>query len=80
MRFFRDRITLRLELSGGSKIRDPVPAKFKHVTNIVTCTFCSVVITSRTVCAGTVKFKKKADYRALTPPFRLKNTPLVSQT
>ena len=35
---FCDRITLRLELSGWSKIRDPVPAKFKHVTNIVTCT------------------------------------------
>ena len=38
----RDRITLRLEFNGWSKIRDPVPAKFKHVTNIVTCTllFC----------------------------------------
>ena len=35
---FRDRTTLRLELNGGSKIRDPVPAKFKHVTKIVTCT------------------------------------------
>ena len=23
---------------GGSKIRDPVPAKFRQVTNIVTCT------------------------------------------
>ena len=27
----------RHELIAGSKIRDPVPAKFKHVTNIVTC-------------------------------------------
>ena len=35
---FRDGFTLRHELTAGSKIRDPVPAKFKHVTNIVTCT------------------------------------------
>ena len=35
---FRDGFTLRLELTAGSKIRDSVPAKFKHVTNIVTCT------------------------------------------
>ena len=36
-----DRISLQLELNGGSKIRDPVPAKFNQVsdvTNIVTCT------------------------------------------
>ena len=38
---FRDGITLQLELNGGSKIRDPVPAKLKHVTNIVTCTLLS---------------------------------------
>ena len=36
---FRDGFPLRLELNGWSKIRDSVPAKFKHVTNIVTCTF-----------------------------------------
>ena len=35
---FRNGITLRLELNGWSKIRDTVPAKFKHVTNIVTYT------------------------------------------
>ena len=35
---FRDGFTLRHELTAGSKIRDPVPAKFKHVTNIVICT------------------------------------------
>ena len=29
---------LRFELNGWSKIRDPVTAKFKHVTVIVTCT------------------------------------------
>ena len=34
---FRDGFPLRHELTAGSKIRDPVPAKFKHVTNIVTC-------------------------------------------
>ena len=34
---FRDGFTLRHELTAGSKIRDPVPAKFKHVTNIVIC-------------------------------------------
>ena len=32
---FRDGFTLRHELTAGSKIRDPVPAKFKHVTSIV---------------------------------------------
>ena len=37
MWFFHDGITLRLDLNGGSKIRDPLPAKFKHVMNIVTC-------------------------------------------
>ena len=35
---FRDGFPLRLELNGWSKIRDPVTAKFKHVTVIVTCT------------------------------------------
>ena len=35
---FRDGFTLRLKLNGWSKIRDPVPAKFKHVMNSVTCT------------------------------------------
>ena len=34
---FRDGFTLQHGLTAGSKIRDPVPAKFKHVTNIVTC-------------------------------------------
>ena len=29
---FRDGFTLRLDLTAGSKIRDPVTAKFKHVT------------------------------------------------
>ena len=33
-----DGFTLRLELNGWSKIRDPVTAKFKHVTVSVTCT------------------------------------------
>ena len=33
-----DGFTLRRELNAGSKIRDPVTAKFKHVTVIVTCT------------------------------------------
>ena len=35
---FRDGFTLRRELTAGSKIRDPVTAKFKYVTVIVTCT------------------------------------------
>ena len=35
---FCDGFTLRHELTAGSKIRDPVTAKFKHVTVIVTCT------------------------------------------
>ena len=35
---FREGITLRHELTAESKIPDPVPAMFKHVTNIVTCT------------------------------------------
>ena len=42
---FRDGFTLRHELTAGSKIRDPVPAKFKHVTNIIICTllYCDYV-------------------------------------
>ena len=41
---FHEGINLRHELTEWSKIRDPVPAKFKHVTNIVTCTllWCNV--------------------------------------
>ena len=35
---YRDGFTLQLELNGWSKICDPVTAKFKHVTVIVTCT------------------------------------------
>ena len=35
---FRDGFTLKHELTAGSKIRDPVTVKFKHVTVIVTCT------------------------------------------
>ena len=35
---FCDGFTLRHELTAGSEIRDPVLAKFKYVTNIVTCT------------------------------------------
>ena len=35
---FRDGFPLRLDLNGWSKIRDPVTAKFNHLTLIVTCT------------------------------------------
>ena len=35
---FRDSFPLRLDLNGWSKIRDPVTAKFKHLTIIVICT------------------------------------------
>ena len=35
---FRDGFTLRLDLTARSKIRDPVTAKFKQRTVIVTCT------------------------------------------
>ena len=48
---FRDGFTLRYELTAGSEIRDPVPAKFKHVTDIVTCT-CTM-LWLRHVRAGT---------------------------
>ena len=53
---FRDGFTLRHELTAGSEIRDPVPAKFKHVTNIVTCT-CTM-LWLRHVRAGTEISKK----------------------
>ena len=35
---FHDGFPLGLKLNGWSKIRDPVTAKFKHITVIVTCT------------------------------------------
>ena len=35
---FRDGFTLRRDFTAGSKIRDHLTAKFKHVTAIVTCT------------------------------------------
>ena len=41
---FRDGFTVRHELTAGSEIRDPVPAKFKHVTNIV-CVLCCDYVT-----------------------------------
>ena len=47
---------------GGSKIRDPVPAKFKHVTNIKTCTYVPAL-----------KFPKKL---ILNRTKLTKNTPL----
>ena len=53
---FRDGFPLRLELSGWSKIRDPVTAKFKHVTVIVTCAF--TMLRWRHVRSGAVKFPK----------------------
>ena len=31
---FRDGFTLRLDLTAGSKIRDPVTAKFKHAQSL----------------------------------------------
>ena len=37
VRFFCQGITLRHKLTELSKIRDPVLAKFKHVTNTETC-------------------------------------------
>ena len=52
---FRDGFTLRHELTAGSKIRDPVPAKFKHVMNIVICTLlCCDYVT----CVLALKFPK----------------------
>ena len=67
---FRDSFTLRHELTAGSKIRDPVPAKFKHVTNIVTCT-CTM-LWLRHVRAGTEISKKLTS----NPRLSAKNTPL----
>ena len=67
---FRDGFTLWLELNGWSKIRDPVKAKFKHVTVIVTCTL---------LCCDDVTYVRalwnfqKAD---LEPTLTAKNTPL----
>ena len=51
MRFFRDGFNLRHDLTAGSKIRDPVPAKFKHVHE-----YCNLYVTMlwlRHVRAGT---------------------------
>ena len=63
--------TLWLELNGWSKIRDPVTAKFKHVTVIVTCSLlcCNDV----TYVAGAVKFPKKLTWNPTLPA---KNAPL----
>ena len=69
MRIFRDGITPRLELNGGSKIRDP--AKFRHVTNILKLVRYYVVITSRT-CRHCEISKKLTLNPTITP----KNTPL----
>ena len=71
MRFFRDGITLRLKLNGVSKIRDPVSAKFKHITNIVTCTLlcCDYV----TYVPALLNFQKLT----LNPAVSAKNTPLL---
>ena len=52
----------------GEKIRDPVPAKFKHVTKIVTCTLLCVMW-SRT-CQALWNFQK-ADFK---PYYAGKNT------
>ena len=67
---FRDGFTLRHELTAGSKIRDPAPAKFKHVTNIVTCTFAMLWL--RHERAGTEISKKLTS----NPRLSAKNTPL----
>ena len=67
---FRDGFTLRHELTAGSEIRDPVPAKFKHVTNIVTCT--CIMLWLRHVRAGAEISKKLTS----NPRLSAKNTPL----
>ena len=67
---FRDGFTLRHELTAGREIRDPVPAKLKHVTNIATCTFTMLWL--RHVRAGTEIFKKLTS----NPRLSAKNTPL----
>ena len=67
---FRDGFPLRLELNGWSKIRNPVTAKFKHVTVIVTCTL---------LCCDDVTYVPALwNCRKLTWNFTLtaKNTPL----
>ena len=67
---FRDCFTLRHELTAGSEIRNHVPAKFKHVMNIVTCT-CTM-LWLRHVCDGTEISKKLTS----NPRLSAKNTPL----
>ena len=59
MSFFQEGITLRHELTGLSKICDPVSAKFKYVTNIETLRYC-VVIRSHT--CRHCEISKKADF------------------
>ena len=54
---FRDSFPLRLELNGWSKICDPVTAKFKHFTVIVTCTL--LCCDDFTYVPAPVKFQKK---------------------
>ena len=67
---FRDSFTLWHELTAGSKIRDPITAKFKHVTVIVTCTLpcCDDV----TYVPALWNFQKAA----WNPTLTAKNTPL----
>ena len=66
---FRDGFTLRHELTAGSKIRDPVLAKFKHVTNIVICLLlCCDYVTY----VPALKFQKSW----LNPRLLAKNTPV----
>ena len=69
---FHDGFTLRHELTAGSEICDPVPAKFKHVTNIVTCT-CTM-LWLRHVRASTEISKKLTS----NPRLSAKNTPTFS--
>ena len=57
---FGDGFPLRLDLNGWSKIRDPVTAKFKHLTVIVTLRYY-VVMTSRT--CRRCEISKKADLK-----------------
>ena len=55
---FRDGFTLRHELTAGSKIRDPVPAKDKHVTNIVICTLLCCDYVTYVMYVPALKFPK----------------------
>ena len=70
MRFLREGITLWHKLTGLSDIRNPVLAKFKHVTNIETCML---------LCCDWITYVpalwnfQKAD---LNPTLPAKNTPL----